>query len=83
MNNLKLSEIIIDENIEDHLKDYQILVVSNENNYEFVYVGSPKIKKIVLLYSNYHLDFIKSLPAFFNEKKFCFLCLQPYQNELI
>ena len=42
---------------------------------------SPKIKKIVLLYSNFHLDFTKSLPAFFNEKKFCFLCLQPYQND--
>jgi hypothetical protein len=39
-----------------------------------------KIKKIFLFYNNNHYDYIKSLPAFFNEKKFCFICFQPYQN---
>ena len=42
--------------VEDHLQDYQILVISNANDFEFVYVDSPKVKKIVVLYSNFQFD---------------------------
>ena len=48
---------------------------------QFVYCGEAKDKKIVLFHNNNHYDYIKSLPAFFNEKKFCFICFQPYQND--
>jgi hypothetical protein len=67
--------------IEKYLSIYQILIVSSKNDFEFVYCGEAKDKKIVLFHNNNHYDYIKSLPAFFNEKKFCFICFQPYQND--
>ena len=63
---------------EEYLKIYQILVISSDNDFDFVYVGPSKEKRIVLLHHADHYDYIKSLPAFFNKHKFCFVCLQPY-----
>jgi len=67
--------------IEKYLSIYQILIVSSKNDFEFVYCGEARDKKIVLFHHNNHYDYIKSLPAFFNEKKFCFICFQAYQND--
>ena len=33
-----------------------------------------------MFHHNDHFDYIKSLPAFFNKDKFCFVCLHPYQK---
>jgi hypothetical protein len=46
-----------------------------------LYCGEAKDKRIVLFHHNNHYDYIKSLPAFFNEKTFCFICFQPNQND--
>jgi hypothetical protein len=35
--------------------------------------------KIFFFHHNDHYGYIKSLPAFFKEKKFCFICFKPYQ----
>ena len=66
---------------EEYLDIYQIIVISG-NDFDFVYVGPSKDKRIVLFHHDVHYDYIKSLPAFFNEDKFCFVCLSPYQNDL-
>ena len=65
---------------EKYLEIYQILVISGED-FDFVYVGPNRDKKIVLFYHDDHYDYIKSLPAFFNKEKFCFVCLHPYQKD--
>jgi hypothetical protein len=67
--------------VETYLKIYQILIISADKQYDFVYVGPTQEKKIVLLHNEDHYDYIKSLPAFFNEKKFCFICLKPYSHD--
>ena len=65
---------------EEYLEIYQLLVISGED-FDFVYVGPPKDKKIVLFHHKDHFDYIKSLPAFFNKHNFCFLCLHTYHND--
>ena len=52
--------------VETLLVEYQILIISYESDFEFIYVGPDKEKRIVLLHHKNHYDFIKSLPAFFN-----------------
>ena len=64
------------------MKEYQVLVVSDTNNFDFIYVGERKDKKILLFFHNSHFDYIKSLSAFFDCDKFCFICLLPYQTDL-
>ena len=66
---------------EEYLEIYQILVISGNDDYDFVYVGPNRDKRIVLFHHDDHYDYIKSLPAFFNKDKFCFVCLHPYQND--
>ena len=68
--------------IELHLKEYQILVVSDTDNFDFIYVGERKDKQIVLFFHDSHFDYIKSLPAFFDCDKFCFICLLPFHHDL-
>ena len=46
--------------IEKYLSIYQILIVSSKNDFEFVYCGEAKDKKIVLFHNNNHYDYIKS-----------------------
>ena len=36
--------------IEQHLKEYQVLVVSDTNNFDFIYVGA-RIKKLFFFFS--------------------------------
>lgn len=41
--------------------------------------STPFREKQILLYlKNNHYDTIKSLPAFFNSRFFCFICLKKY-----
>ena len=42
-------------------------------------MGPEKPTKIILFHHDEHIDYIKSLPAFFNQKQFCFKCFKPYQ----
>ena len=67
---------------EEYLKIYQMLVISSENDFEFIYAGAKKDKQIILFHHNNHFDYVRSLPAFFNDKKFCFTCLSPYHDDL-
>jgi len=67
--------------IEQHLKEYQVLVVSDTNNFDFIYVGA-RIKKLFFFFHDSHFDYLKSLPAFFDCDKFCFICLLPYHHNL-
>ena len=62
------------------MKEYQILVISSEN--EFIYVGDKKDKQIILFNHNNHFDYVRSLPSFFNDNKFCFNCLTSYHDDL-
>ena len=60
--------------VEEYIKNYQILIISKDEDYQFVYVGSQKDDQIILLHKNNHYDLITSLPGFFESRKFCFKC---------
>ena len=64
--------------VEEFLKHYQIIVINGDIMNEFDYVGPFKDKKIVLYLKEGHYDFVKSIPAFFNKKCFCFTCFNGY-----
>ena len=63
------------------MKEYQVLVVSDTNNFDFIYVGA-RIKKLFFFFHDSHFDYLKSLPAFFDCDKFRFICLLPYHHNL-
>jgi hypothetical protein len=67
--------------VEEYIKTYQILIISKDEDYQFVYVGSQKYDQIILLHKNNHYDLITSLPGFFESRKFCFKCLKPYNHD--
>ena len=83
----KNEELGIDElkKIENYLKDYQIIVfdspaVNADSMNCLMYVGITKEKKMFLYYHYKHLDTIKSFPAFYHNKNYCFDCMKPYNN---
>ena len=66
------------EKVEEFIKDYQIIVINGDSMNEFDYVSPFKDKKIVLYLKEGHYDFVKSIPAFFNKRYFCFTCFNGY-----
>ena len=66
--------------IEEYLKDYQIIVFNNELMNEIMYKGCEKEKKIFLFYHDHHFDVIRSLPAFYGKENYCFQCMKPYKT---
>ena len=69
---------------QQHLINYQIIVVSGEHNNAIIYPPNPPgtdEKPILsLYYHNNHFDTINSLPGFLSKNYFCHRCHKSYSN---
>ena len=73
------------ELFQQHLVNYQIIVVSGDHNNSIIYPRQPPAnpdpeKSIYLYYQTNHFDVITSLPGFLNKSYFCHRCHKPYSN---
>ena len=71
------------ELFQQHLVNYQIIVVSGDQNNSIIYPYQPPAnpnpeKSIYLYYQANHFDVIRSLPGFLNAHYFCHTCYKPY-----
>ena len=71
------------ELFQQHLVNYQIIVVSGDQNNSVIYPHQPPAnpnpeKSIYLYYQTNHFDVIRSLPGFLNTNYFCHLCHKTY-----
>ena len=70
---------------QQHLVNYQIIVVSGDHNNAIIYPLQPPPnpdpeKSIYLYYHANHFDVITSLPGFLNKNYFCHTCHKPYDH---
>ena len=71
------------ELFQQYLVNYQIIVVSGDNNNSIIYPRQPPAnpnpeKTIYLYHQANHFDVIRSLPAFLNTNYFCHTCHKAY-----
>ena len=70
---------------QQHLINYQIIVVSGNHNNCIIYPPQPPVnpveeKSIYLYFHANHFDVITSLPGFLNKSYFCHRCHKPYDH---
>ena len=69
---------------QQHLTNYQIIVVSGDHNNSIIYPpeppGTDEKPTISLYYHNNHFDVITTLPGFLNKTYFCHRCHKSYAN---
>ena len=70
---------------QQHLINYQIIVVSEDHNNCIIYPPEPPAnpveeKSIYLYFHANHFDVITSLPGFLNKSYFCHRCHKPYDH---
>ena len=73
------------EQFQQHLTNYQIIVVSGDHNNAIIYPPQPPTnsnpeKSIYLYFHANHFDVITSLPGFLNRSYFCHRCHKAYSN---
>ena len=73
------------ELFQQHLVNYQIIVVSSDHCNSIIYPTRPPVnpdpeKSIYLFYHANHFDVITSLPGFLNKSYFCHRCHKPYDH---
>ena len=73
------------ELFQQHLVNYQIIVVSGDHNNSIIYPRQPPAnpdpeRSIYLYYQANHFDVITSLPGFLNKSYFCHRCHKPYHH---
>ena len=71
------------ELFQQYLANYQIIVVSGDQNNSIIYPYQPRAnpnpeKSIYLYYQANHFDVITSLPGFLNRSYFCHVCHKGY-----
>ena len=69
---------------QQHLTNYQIIVVSGDHNNAIIYPSEPpgtdEKPTLALYYHNNHFDTITTLPGFLNRSYFCRRCHKAYSN---
>ena len=69
---------------QQHLTNYQIIVVSGDQNNAIIYPpvppGTDEKPSISLYYHNNHFDVITTLPGFLNKSYFCHRCHKSYDS---
>ena len=69
---------------QQHLTNYQIIVVSGDHNNSIIYPpqpsGTDEKPSISLYYHNNHFDVITTLPGFLNKSYFCHRCHKSYDS---
>ena len=73
------------ELFQQHLANYQIIVVSGDQNNTIIYPYQPPVnpnpeKSIYLYYQAKHFDVITTLPGFLNRCYFCHTCHKAYDH---
>ena len=73
------------ELFQQYLVNYQIIVVSGDQNNSIIYPGQPPAnpnpeKSIYLYYQANHFDVITTLPGFLNTNYFCHTCHKGYDH---
>ena len=73
------------ELFQQHLVNYQIIVVSSDHSNSIIYPREPPTnpnpeKSIYLFYHTNHFDVITSIPGFLNRSYFCHTCHKAYSN---
>ena len=73
------------ELFQQYLVNYQIIVVSGDQNNRIIYPYQPPAnpnpeKSIYLYYQANHFDVITTLPGFLNRSYFCHTCHKPYDH---
>ena len=73
------------ELFQHYLVNYQIIVVSGDQNSSIIYPREPPAnpnpeKSIYLFYHANHFDAIRSLPGFLNKNYFCHTCHKAYDH---
>ena len=73
------------EQFQQHLTNYQIVVVSGDHNNSIIYPPQPPAnpdpeKSIYLYFHANHFDVITTLPGFLNRSYFCHRCHKAYSN---
>ena len=73
------------EQFQQHLTNYQIIVVSGDHNNAIIYPPQPPAnpdpeKSIYLYFHANHFDVITTLPGFLNRSYFCHRCHKAYSN---
>ena len=63
-----------------HLLEYQINIVSKENQNSIIFAEPDAEKRIYLYAHDNHYDIITSMPAFFARKMFCHTCKKGYDK---
>ena len=70
---------------QQHLTNYQIIIVSGDHNNSIIYPpeppGTDQKPTISLYYHNNHFDVITSLPGFLNKNYFCHKCHRSYDHD--
>ena len=69
---------------QQHLTDYQIMIISPDHNNSIIYPPQPaatdeKPHLVLCLHDN-HFDVINSVPGFLGRSYFCFRCYKPYDH---
>ena len=70
---------------QQHLVNYQIIVVSGDQDNAIIYPPQPRVnpnpeKSIYLYYQANHFDVITKLPGFLNTSYFCHVCHKGYDH---
>ena len=73
------------ELFQQYLVNYQIIVVSGDQNNSIIYPYQPQAnpnpeKSIYLYYQANHFDVISTLPGFLSKNYFCHTCHKPYDH---
>ena len=64
-----------------HLVDYQIVVLSLDHNYQIIFKGPPRDKRIVLIKVDEHYHGCNSLPGFLGSSHFCVDCETSFEHD--
>ena len=69
---------------QQHLTDYQIVIISGDHNNSIVYPppdeATDEKPHLTLYLHDNHFDVINSVPGFLERSYYCFRCLKPYNN---
>ena len=66
--------------LQEHLKDYQIVVISADHGFQTIFRGPTSSKTLGLLKTGEHFHTITSLKGFFGRNEYCLECGKSYQT---
>ena len=68
------------EKFQEHLKDYQIVVISADHGFQTIFRGPSASKTLGLLKTGEHFHALTSLKGFFGRNEYCLKCGKSYKT---